>query len=138
MTTYTGVEGSVKFGLTTAAEVGQVQGWTFDIDRGDVDTTFLGSEIKTQQGTLPMASGTMKVAYDKVSTSATKTIIEQLLVANAQGTNPVELYTNATEKITGTILLGKCSFSNETEELIIFDVSFKFNTLVLTGLHAAS
>jgi len=137
MATYTGAEGSLKFGLTTAALIGQVKDWTFSIDRGDVDTTFLGAEIKTQQGTLPMASGTMKVAYDKAFDSPTKTLIEQLLVANAPGNNPVELYTNATEKITGTILLGKCSFSNETEALILFDISFKFNTLDLTALHVA-
>ena len=137
MTTFSGEGGSLSFDLTTVANVAQVKTWSLDIQKTELDTTFLGSNWKTASGSLSGATGSCEVAYDSANNSGTDKFLEAVLVANDQGVHDIELYTTADKKITGTCLITGFSISSQTEQLIMANVSFRLNSCVVTGLHVA-
>lgn len=135
MATFSGEGGSLKFDLTTAATVAQVKTWSLNIQKTELDTTFLGSDWKTAMGSLAGATGSCQVAYDSVNNSGTDKFMEAVLVANDQGVHEIELYTTSDKKITGTCLITGFNISSQVENLIMADVSFRLNSCDASGLH---
>lgn len=137
MATFDGTGGSLKFDLTTPATVAQVKQWSLNIQKNELDTTFLGSDWKTAQGSLAGATGSCQVAYDSANNSGTDKFLTAVLVENDQGVHEIELYTTADKKITGTCLITGFNISSQTEQLIMADVSFRLNSCDVSGLHVA-
>lgn len=125
-TFYTGVEGSIKYGVAPA-EVVSMSNWSITLANAIQTSAHFGDDWDTSKGGI--MSGSVTLAGDLNIEIASKQL--EILTALVAGTeNACEFYPTGTKKISGNVVWSSVEISDPIEGKVTINIQGKFSGTV--------